>query len=538
MRKYISSPTQGIPGESRSANDARVRVVCSREVARVVGQYIERPRSFRLIWEYIRHLGPLAVARKVVSRSAEGHRNNKISSVGLGVVWDARESSPLKPGELVGFFAPNHPANRHWLVIDERFIVRMKEAEFVSGPEQRCNVFDELLPYLGWSPLSGFPVDTLRIEWALRTAIAGSFSKTDLPLPSTYREDAFCAPPERVERAGNPKERPRAVLFGLGNYAKVQVVPYIRRTLDLACVHEIDPLQIKTARGWGVALDTSPWPREDERYDAWFIAGYHHTHAPIATEALRRGGYAVVEKPLATTWEQFAKIQSLVSHADHGKLIVAFQRRYTPMNDWAWQDLSVNSGDPVNYHCIVYEIPLPKRHWYNWPNSRSRLTSNGCHWIDHFLFLNGYPTVNDYKVHTVGSGDMFVIMEADNGASFSMVLTEQGSERLGVRDYVELRANGVTVRMIDQARYESESSLKYIRSHRLNPTHAYARLYETASNIIINHGRGDDFRSLESTRVTLLLEDALASKTASFSGSGKAPAEPTDEQSRSIDYYP
>jgi predicted dehydrogenase len=287
-----------------------------------------------------------------------------------------------------------------------------------------------------------------------------------------------------------------------------------------------------------VALDTSPWPREDERYDAWFIAGYHHTHAPIATEALRRGGYAVVEKPLATTWEQFAEIESLISHAAHGKLIMAFQRRYTPMNNWARQDLRVNPGDPVSYHCMVYEIPLPKRHWYNWPNSRSRLTSNGCHWIDHFLFLNGYPTVNDYKVYTAFNGDMFVIMEADNGASFSMVLTEQGSERLGVRDYVELRANGVTVRMIDQARYESESSLKRICSHRLNPTHAYARLYETASNIIMNHGRGDDLRSLESTRVTLLLEDALASKIASFSGCGTAPAEPTDEQSRSIDYYP
>lgn len=538
MRRGDFSSFYEFPGGSRSAAEVRIRVTHWREVAPVEGQFIERPRSPRMVWQYLQHVGPLAVARKVASRLAERNRNCKIAGIGLGVVCEAPQDSRLEPGDPVGFFAPNHPANPHWLVLDRRFVLRTKEVRFDADPAGASEALDELSPYVGWSPFSGVTVDSSRFDGALKRALTQTFSKGDLPAPAKDDGAFSCHVPERIERSGNPGNHPTAVLFGLGNYAKVQIVPHIRRSLDLACVHEVDPAQIEAARRWGAALDTSPWPREDEAYDAWFIAGFHHTHAPIAAEALRRGGYAVVEKPLATTWDQLGDLEAVLDQTEESRLVAGFQRRYTPMNDWARADLGVHSGEPINYYCIVYEIPLPGRHWYNWPNSGSRLTSNGCHWIDHFLFLNGYPGLADYRVHRAGNGDLFVVMEADNGASFSMVLTEQGSERLGVRDYVELRANGVTVRMVDQARYESESSLKRIRRRRLNPTRAYARLYEAAVETVLNRGSGDDPRSLESTRATLLLEDALAAEAPLPAAGGSAQAEPPSRQPQSLSRNP
>ena len=70
--------------------------------------------------------------------------------------------------------------------------------------------------------------------------------------------------------------------------------------LDVQCVHEIDPLQIPsgdTAHAW----DTAPLPRDGERYDAYFIAGYHGGHADLAAHALAQGAAAAIEKPIATT---------------------------------------------------------------------------------------------------------------------------------------------------------------------------------------------------------------------------------------------
>src|SRR5262249_57472786 len=69
-----------------------------------------------------------------------------------------------------------------------------------------------------------------------------------------------------------------------------------------------------------------------------------------------------------------------------GKVFCCFHKRYSAFNALARKDLQMQLGEPISYHCIVYEVPLPPMHWYRWPSSRSRLITNGCHWIDHFHF--------------------------------------------------------------------------------------------------------------------------------------------------------
>src|SRR5690606_15981272 len=131
-------------------------------------------------------------------------------------------------------------------------------------------------------------------------------------------------------------------------------------------------------------------------------------------------------------------------------------KRYSKLNEWAFRDLGVRRGDPVDMHCIVYEIPLPRRHWYNWPNSGSRIVSNGCHWLDYFLFTNGYCAVEDAGVWPSRGRDVVIFARLENGATLAMSLTDTGSARLGVREVIELRAGNVTVRIDDGAFYFSE----------------------------------------------------------------------------------
>ena len=91
-----------------------------------------------------------------------------------------------------------------------------------------------------------------------------------------------------------------------------------------------------------------------------------------------------------------------------------------------------------------------------------------------------------------------------------MILTEVGSERIGVRDYVELRAGKVTAKMIDSANYEAESTTRILCRKRVNPMQAYKQMYRSISRAIVDGRPGDAVATLRSTELTLRLEDELA----------------------------
>lgn len=492
----------------------QVRIAVSTwiEMARVEDQYIQRPRDLRMVWAYLGRVGPAAVIRKIHSRLAETGRNRKVAGVGVGHVLAAPLGSGLFEGDRAAFFAPNVPEEPDSVVCDTCMVLHVSALSLEDmGVDMTSGLPEALAEYVGWSPYSGIAFDETAVAGAIGRTVAASLALWRAA--SAPQEDK--PPPreacERLETRREPRPgRPTAVLFGFGNYAKTQVLPVLRRRFDLRCIHEIDPEQVATAAHLGVALDTAPMPREHEAYDAWFIAGFHHLHAPLADHALEQGAYAVTEKPVATTWDQLVTLESALVKPGAGRLMACFQRRYSPMNDWAAADLALADGRPVHYHCIVYEIPLPSRHWYNWPNSRSRLTSNGCHWLDHFLFLNNYAAVVEHSVRRLANGDLPVVVSLENGAAFTMLLTEHGSERLGVRDHVELRAGDVTVKMTDQAVYEAESSSRVLRRRSVNPTLCYRRMYESIARTIRRRGEGDAPESLLSTRLTLMLEDELA----------------------------
>jgi len=244
-------------------------------------------------------------------------------------------------------------------------------------------------------------------------------------------------------------------LFGLGNYAKTVVLPNIKKSLRIECIHEIDPTQIgRIPQATDIAYDSSPSLRDDERYDAVFVAGFHHTHAEIAIKAISMGAAAVVEKPVATTEEQLRLLlDALMVH--RGRFFACLQRRYSAFNAWARTDLGVISGEPISYHAIVFEVPLPPAHWYKWPSSRSRLVSNGCHWLDHFLYLNEFSGVE--RQHVFSASDAVnVSVELTNGALFTLVLTDRGANRLGVQDYIELRTRDGTASITNSSSYRAE----------------------------------------------------------------------------------
>ena len=488
----------------------RVQVALWSTAGPVSGAFIERPFSPRMVLQYTRDVGVRQVATKIRSRLAESLRNRKVVAVGLGRIVGG---DALDEGTPVAFLAPTAPPCAERLVLD-RGLVRPVDGARLDGLADRAGplyldrgtAIPDLEALAGWTPDAGRPLDVeavARAHDALLDWVDPRPSGETLPLaaPSPIRE--------RSAGPDGPPGRLDAALFGLGNYAKTQILANLPRGIRVRCVHEVDPTQLGPADRFDWIGDTRPTFRDDERYDAVFIAGYHHTHADLAVTTLERGGYAVVEKPVVTTRPQLARLLEAAG-AHPGRVFSCFHMRHNPLFGDPRRQLGLGDGDPIHYHCQVFEIPLPERHWYRWPSSRSHLVSNGCHWVDHFLHLNDFAAPARTDVWQGGNGDTHVSVELANGAVLGLHLTHEGSPRVGVRQHVELRAGGRTLTVDDGARAVLEDRMGILARRRINKLAVYGRMYRRIGETMLAGGEGDPIASLErSAGLMLDLEEQL-----------------------------
>jgi len=497
----------GLLDYHRAPGEARVRVTAWRVICPLGGLYFVRPRSSRMVAAYAREIGVRETLRKVASRTQEGRRNEKVLSCGVGVIEEVDEAPEgLRAGDRVVFVAPAHPpcADRLSLPLE-----LLAPAGSLGVPERpgwllHRDADPDVVPpdwgeVPGWSPQAGRPLGQDAAD-AVAQATA-LLARTDWT-GATWRPTPGSSPAREASQprlaTPRPRRRKRATLFGYGNYAKTAVLPNVRRHIDVRRIHEIDPTQVPAGRRRGAIWDTAPRARDDDAADVWLIAGYHHSHAALAVAALDRGIAAVVEKPVVTTLEQLDALVAAMERSP-APLYSCFQRRYIAFNDLARRDLDAPPGTPISYHCIVYEVPLPPLHWYRWPSSRSRLVSNGCHWIDHCLFLNGYCEVTGIDVIAGADGSLNASMQLANGASFTMVLTDRGSPRIGVQDHVELRTDAGTARIVNTSHYRAERPNGDVRRERMNKTRAYGIMYRAIAEDVARGGRGD---TVEAVRVS------------------------------------
>ncbi|MFW5870543.1 MAG: Gfo/Idh/MocA family oxidoreductase [Candidatus Sumerlaeota bacterium] len=515
MRILGSTWQEGYLDYYRKPGELRVSVRAWVALDVVPSMFIERPRSLRLVWNYFREIGFSMTLQKIRSRRAEGLRNQRFFSMGVGTIEACDADGTWQNGQPVLFFAPSHPFCLERVVLDAR-LVRTDEDNLLERFSDSKNIYwglsDEIQVdpgLMGWQPESGSDLSPELLDKhfdAARNVLKSLDSERLNLLPV---DPSSTEPRTRTENPLSPNgDEKSACLFGLGNYAKTVILPNLTKDVRMFCVHESDPTQIGQEEQFPWPADTSPCLREDEKYDIVFIAGYHHTHADLAVETMERGGYAVVEKPVVTTGEQLDRLGDVLQRRP-GRLFACFHMRYNPLLRDIWSYLSVEKGEAIHYYCTVYEIPLPERHWYRWPRSRSHIVSNGCHWLDHFLHLNDYSNPVKWDVIPCANGDSQMHVQLENGAVLGMHLTHAGSPRLGVRDHVEMRANGRTAVMESGSRYFVEDDLRVIRRKKGNRMDAYRRMYQTISERIVHGEPGDSLLSVVVTHRLALNLDAM-----------------------------
>ncbi|MCP5058705.1 MAG: Gfo/Idh/MocA family oxidoreductase [bacterium] len=508
----------------RSPGSYRIQVWKFANLDQLSGIYFVPERDLRLLWNYVREVGAVGVWRKVASRLQERNRNEKFLSLGVGEIVECPRETQFEPGTRVVFVAPGFPACIERVALPEAFLAALpieatKETwgnsvrHLKSGdPRVPRPVWLEKLK--SWSPYSGADLDeagakpNLNELLELEAKIDWSAAR-ELPVEriSEVRESVSTPPPPR--RTPRTRKRKRAVLFGYGHYAKTNILPNVKKHIKVDSIHEIDPTQIPPDRADARCWDTAPVIRKSEDFDVFLIAGFHHTHAPLAVAALNQGAFAVVEKPLTVDRAQLNSLATAVERTKGG-FFGCFHKRYSTLNNYAITDLRQSPEQPIDYHCIVYEVPLPNHHWYRWPNSKSRLISNGCHWIDHFLYLNGYKKVESIDLGVSPSGTIHCAATLKNGAYFTMTLTEKGSSRIGVQDYVELRAGQITATIVNNSSYLAEGRGRILRRTRVNKLGTYKLMYRNIAECIARGEGGDSIQSVRvSNQLVLDFEDAL-----------------------------
>lgn len=565
----------------------RIEVAAMANVVAAGDLYFKRSFNIRSLWEYVKEIGIRAVFNKVVSRFAERFRNEKFYSIGLGQVVEGANASLCK-GDSVVFVAPVFPRACERLVLPE-ILVKATDPELINKfkKENKLTHFaktkdDLVLPeLLGWQQESGASLNVENVNnylilieeyWQNKTTSDAKYYKIkekNLPqaehrLTASQNVAAVSQDPEaksaeteyleaQKSEAQNPAERDisaanpeaetsyasstssaslmpsvkpiPAALFGLGNYAKTQILPNLDKRIKVKEIHEIDPMQIGDISNFDCDLSTSPNFESAQDCAVFFIAGYHHTHANLAIKAIKNGAVAVVEKPAVTAKDQLTALLEC-DRLFPGKLFTCYHMRYNPLFKQAIRDLnglgylksdsnslqamsSLQSTGalkhkPVHVTADVFEVPLPELHWYRWPNSQSHVVSNGCHWIDLFLFANDYSRPVKATLELMRNGDSVSFAELANGACLCLHLTHLGSPRIGVQDHVVMRSGKATATVTNGSEYRFEDDICLRRRASYNRMGAYKEMYEKISAAVVAGLPGDSADMIRHTNELVL----------------------------------
>jgi predicted dehydrogenase len=463
----------------------------------------------RTLLNYLRIYSFSDIMYKIRSRRSEAIRNDKYLAIGLG---------KNSRGDFFLFINPFSQFYQSKVVVPAKLIQPINLEEFRISADQRYlidlpgdghldferSVFKNLESFSVHSGKNIADVDrnsALKEAERLIKLLAPSL-KSDFLVRSYYDKEMNINRPRCALSTG----RKKAVLFGYGNYAKSVVLPFLRNYIVAERIHEIDPVQLLNCKS--LEVSTSPFPDFSKSFNVWLIAGYHHTHVDLAVEAFKRGAKAVIEKPLATTMKEFRKFYDFVNTND-AVFFICFQKRYLSFNQYIFADFKIKKGHPINYRAIVYEIPLDGQHWYNWPKSRSRIISNGCHWIDHFFHLNDFCETDNYWAKRLSGDTILCWITLKNGAVFSLTLTDSGSKRQGVREYIELSIRGHRAVIRDSMHYESENDLTRIRKSRISKLKCLRDMYKQIGRSVSKNEPGDHIKTLVSTELSLSLDEML-----------------------------
>ena len=243
--------------------------------------------------------------------------------------------------------------------------------------------------------------------------------------------------PTAPSAARRPRARDGAVrlgVIGAGSHASAMLLPGLAASDDVelvrvATARSLSSINAQRAFGFESAGTEARAVLEDDSLDAVLVATRHRTHADLVCSALERGKAVYVEKPLAITHEELARVEETMARTGNDRLMVGFNRRFAP----SFLDLRRRFGEvgePVSLRYLVNAGRLGASSWYLDEAEGSRFVGEGGHFIDLLSAWTGEDPVAVCAQHGEGQ-DVSLVLRFAGGSLATLTYATGGSRRCG-----------------------------------------------------------------------------------------------------------
>ena len=216
----------------------------------------------------------------------------------------------------------------------------------------------------------------------------------------------------------------RVGFIGAGGFSKVKLLPIISKVKNVKISAIVDAdvsnaENVKRTYAAAVALTESHELFEKDIVDAVVIATPHKYHCDQALEALASGKAVFLEKPMATTFEQYEKMSQFLKNNPNVPFCVDYNRSFAPFIQKIKWEL-INRSSPVIIHYRMNAGYISGDHWTQTELGAGRVIGEACHIFDLFCFLTGAnPTAVSVESLKPGRDDLFPTDNFSAQISFS-----------------------------------------------------------------------------------------------------------------------
>ncbi|MFC9692414.1 bi-domain-containing oxidoreductase [Kribbella sp. NPDC056951] len=301
-------------------------------------------------------------------------------------------------------------------------------------------------------PTEGTSATAEAVTSATAEAAAGTTAGAATSATGGEATAAPLSPTKRREPAGGPASgAARLGFIGAGNYASSMLLPHLQNNGDatLARVATNKSLSAANAQrkfGFEQISTNSQEVLNDDTLDAIFVVTRHSSHADLTCQALEAGKAVFVEKPLALTTEDVDRIVATVEATGNDRLMVGFNRRFSPL----LTDLKQRFGTPGGNQSIRYLVnagKLDPSSWYlDQGKEGSRFAGEGGHFIDTLAWwLDSLPT-DVYAVPGPEHGDVVITLKFANGSVGTISYVSGGNSRFP-KETIDITGGGRNARL-------------------------------------------------------------------------------------------
>jgi predicted dehydrogenase/threonine dehydrogenase-like Zn-dependent dehydrogenase len=211
----------------------------------------------------------------------------------------------------------------------------------------------------------------------------------------------------------SPKE-PVIGFVGAGNYASRVLIPSFKDTgsqfHSIASSGGINGVIHGEKAGFFEATTDTDAMIENPLINTIIIATRHNSHAHFVEQALKAGKHVFVEKPLAISHEELDKVKAAYSLSKNSKLMVGFNRRFSPQIQKIKQLLEPIK-EPKSFIMTMNAGSIESDHWTQDINvGGGRIIGEACHFIDLMRYLADSEIVS-LQALKMGENDYLQITE-------------------------------------------------------------------------------------------------------------------------------